>query len=117
MVKLGMLNSRLKDFYDVWLLARQFDFDGPTLASAIEKTFAHRGTAMAAQPAAFSPAFVTAKNAQWQAFVRKSRLADAPNNFAEVVETLATFLAPAAAALGDRRPFEPAWRAPGPWAT
>ena len=32
MVKLGALNSRMKDFYDIWLLSRQFDFDGPTLA-------------------------------------------------------------------------------------
>jgi hypothetical protein len=29
MVKLGTLNSRMKDFYDIWLLSRQFDFDGP----------------------------------------------------------------------------------------
>jgi hypothetical protein len=33
MVKLGILNSRMKDFYDIWLLSRQFDFDGETLAS------------------------------------------------------------------------------------
>ncbi len=35
MVKLGTLNSRMKDFYDIWLLSRQFDFDGPTLAQAV----------------------------------------------------------------------------------
>ncbi|MBW2593251.1 MAG: nucleotidyl transferase AbiEii/AbiGii toxin family protein [Deltaproteobacteria bacterium] len=34
MVKLGMLNSRMKDFYDIWLLSRQFDFDGAKLAAA-----------------------------------------------------------------------------------
>lgn len=43
MTKLGLLNSRMKDFYDLWLLARQFDFDGPTLATAIRRTFENTG--------------------------------------------------------------------------
>ena len=44
MVKLGVLNSRMKDFYDIWLLSRQFDFDGAKLAMAIQLTFEQRGT-------------------------------------------------------------------------
>ena len=32
MVKLGELNSRMKDFFDIWLLSRSFDFDGPRLS-------------------------------------------------------------------------------------
>jgi hypothetical protein len=36
LVKLGLLYSRMKDFYDIWLLSRQFDFDGRILAEAIE---------------------------------------------------------------------------------
>ena len=39
MVKLGLLNSRMKDFYDIWFLSRRFDFKGETLIEAIEKTF------------------------------------------------------------------------------
>jgi hypothetical protein len=35
MVKLGLVNSRMKDFYDVWLLSRQLDFDGEALAKAV----------------------------------------------------------------------------------
>ena len=46
MVKLGELNSRMKDFFDIWLLSRSFDFDGPRLCEAIEKTFKRRGTAL-----------------------------------------------------------------------
>ncbi|MEE8210918.1 MAG: nucleotidyl transferase AbiEii/AbiGii toxin family protein [Acidiferrobacterales bacterium] len=46
MVKLGVLNSRMKDFYDIWFLARQFDFDGRILTKAILKTFATRGTTL-----------------------------------------------------------------------
>lgn len=45
-VTLGALNSRMKDFYDIWLLSRQFDFNGPALAEAIRLTFERRGTAL-----------------------------------------------------------------------
>jgi hypothetical protein len=44
MVKLGTLNSRMKDFYDIWLLSRRFSFDGPMLARAVAATFANRKT-------------------------------------------------------------------------
>ncbi len=46
MVNLGLLNSRMKDFYDIWLLSRQFDFNGPELAEAISLTFARRDAAL-----------------------------------------------------------------------
>jgi hypothetical protein len=59
MVKLGLLNSRLKDSYDIWLMSRQLGFDGPSLATALEKTFAHCGTLMTAEPKAVSQAFTT----------------------------------------------------------
>jgi hypothetical protein len=117
MVKLGLLNSRMKDFYDVWLLSRQFDFDGASLASAIEKTFAHRGTTVTPQPTAFSTAFGNdpAKTVQWQAFVRKSRLPDAPAELAAVIDAVAEFLSPPATAASGGQPFAQHWRAPGPW--
>jgi hypothetical protein len=50
MVFLGELNSRMKDFYDLWLLARQFDFDGPTLAKSIAATFENRKTGIETSP-------------------------------------------------------------------
>ena len=117
MVKLGLFNSRMKDFYDIWLLSRQFDFDGEKLAFAIEKTFAHRGTTVSVHPTAFSPAFATdpTKTVQWQAFVRKSRLSDAPAELEAVVDAVAMFLAPPAAAASRGHLFGQLWRAPGPW--
>ena len=57
MTKLGLLNSRMKDFYDLWVLARRFDFDGTTLASAIRRTFANRKTAVRSHPTPLTPAF------------------------------------------------------------
>jgi predicted nucleotidyltransferase component of viral defense system len=119
MVKLGLLNSRMKDFYDVWLLSRQFEFDGATLASAIEKTFFQRGTTVTPEATAFLPGFASdaTRATQWQAFLRKSRLQDAPDDLATVVQAIATFLAPPTLAISEGRTLEAVWRAPGPWAT
>lgn len=117
MVKLGMLNSRMKDFFDVWLLARQFDFEGRTLAMAIAQTFATRRTVIPAEPTALTDAFAadSGKQAQWQSFIRRSRLQHAPDTLADVVTTLAVFLGPIAKALTSGKMFEYTWQAPGPW--
>jgi hypothetical protein len=117
MVKLGLLNSRLKDFYDIWLLSRQFTFDGASLATAIEKTFVHRGTPVTPEPTAFSAAFAAdaSKVAQWRAFLRKSRLDNAPQELASVTKAIALFLSQPAAAIRDGRPFSQVWPAAGPW--
>jgi hypothetical protein len=117
MVKLGTLNSRMKDFYDIWLLSRQFDFDGPKLSTAIERTFANRGTKAEAHPVALSAAFAKnpTKILQWQAFVRKSRLTDAPIDLGPVVDAVASFLLPPAVAISGTQSFDRFWRAPGPW--
>jgi len=57
MVKLGIMNSRMKDFWDIWLLSRQFDFAGQTLTEAIVTTFLTRHTVIPPVPIAFTPAF------------------------------------------------------------
>jgi hypothetical protein len=117
MVKLGMLNSRLKDFFDVWLLSRQFNFAGRTLVTAIAKTFATRRTVILAEPMVLTDAFAAApgKQTQWQGFIRRSRLLHAPDHLADVVTTLAVFLGPIARSLTSGQVFEHDWHAPGPW--
>jgi predicted nucleotidyltransferase component of viral defense system len=117
MVRREALNSRVRDFYDIWLLSRQFDFDGGVLSTAVKRTFANRRTEVPASPVAFGPAFGEQddKAAMWSAYVRKSRLGDAPSSFAAVVGAVAGFLGPVAAALADGRSFEKAWPAGGPW--
>ena len=56
LVTLGILNSRMKDHFDIWTLSRQFDFDGETLCDAIGKTFSNRGTTLVPFPPTPSPA-------------------------------------------------------------
>ncbi len=117
MTKLGLLNSRMKDFYDLWVLRRRFDFDGVTLAAAVRRTFAHRKTAVVAQPTALTPTFGgdAAKQTQWQGFVRKTRLDDVPKSLQSVIDELVPFLVPVAAAVESGSTFDRFWTAPGPW--
>lgn len=70
MVFLGTLNSRMKDFYDIWILARQFDYEGPKLTRAVKATFLHRATEIESSPVALTPGFAETQSARigWTAF-------------------------------------------------
>lgn len=97
MVKLGITNSRMKDFFDVWFLARRFDFDGTTLHQAIHATLARRQTVIGDQlPYPLTDGFAkeAKKQTQWSAFLRRNGLNGAPLNFEEVIEAIRAFVAP-----------------------
>lgn len=119
MVQLGMINSRMKDFYDLWTLARQFAFEGVSLSAAIQATFDRRNTRIPAQlPTAFTAEFTRdrGKATQWTAFLKKSRLVDGiPPTLSEIAETLETFLMPPTVALQTTGRFDQTWR-PTAWA-
>ncbi len=117
MVYLGTINSRMKDFYDVWLLSRRFGFDGATLAEAILRTFANRETKIDLDPVCFRNEFfgTNAAATQWRAFLKKAPGVDAPSTFAEVAGRLRDFLLPVAHTVGKGQQFEGRWEAPGPW--
>ncbi|EJU14872.1 nucleotidyl transferase AbiEii/AbiGii toxin family protein [Agrobacterium pusense] len=95
MVALGRANSRMKDFYDIWILSKSFDFSGDRLARAIAATFARRETAIPVDlPDALTPAFANdeQKQRQWNAFVRD--VSANPGSLEDVVTSLADFLIP-----------------------
>ncbi|RWK68269.1 nucleotidyl transferase AbiEii/AbiGii toxin family protein [Mesorhizobium sp.] len=95
MVALGRANSRMKDFYDIWILSKSFDFADDRLARAIAATFARRDTPIPVDlPDALTLAFANdeQKQRQWSAFVRD--VAVNPGNFEDVVASLAEFLMP-----------------------
>ena len=96
MVKLGMANTRMKDFHDVWFLARRFEFDRTILRQAIEATFARRQTNLAPSPEPLTDESANdpTKQAQWAAFLRRNGLTSAPSQFNEVVSELRRFLGP-----------------------
>jgi hypothetical protein len=81
LVVLDMGNSRLKDFYDLWMLSQNFPFDGATLARAVIATFERRQTTLPESvPVALTPRFTTdaAKVAAWRAFTQRNRLGPLP---------------------------------------
>ena len=93
MISLGMLNSRLKDFYDLYVLSKTHDFDGETLKTAIQETLHHRGTSIG-YIAAFDESFLSPyKKSQWNSFIRNKD----PNHIIEleeVIEELKLFINP-----------------------
>jgi hypothetical protein len=118
MVYLRTLNSRMKDFYDVWLLASQFAFDGALLAKAVAATFANRETAVDVAPIAFTPEFTEQVStlAQWTAFRNKLPNTECPEKLSEVVTFLTEFLLPVARACESGESFGRRWMPGGPWA-
>lgn len=118
MVMLGMANSRLKDFYDLWFLSDNFEFEGKTLCQAIKATFARRRTPLPnSSPLALTPEFAadTAKVTQWNAFLRKAKLLTDGKTFSEVVALLQDFLMPPSQAATQGEPFEKFWFPGGTW--
>jgi hypothetical protein len=99
MVVLGRANSRMKDFHDIWVLKRTYEFKGDALARAIAATFARRKTEIPAErPDALSRAFAEdpVKQRQWEAFLQDVAVKP-PSSLVDVVDALADFLMPPAA--------------------
>lgn len=112
MVTLGDLNSRMKDFYDIWLLARQFDFDSELLGEAIHQTFRKRSTELP-DTLPFSPEFIVLKQTQWRAFLRRLGDETVPENLSEICDVLQVFLPQF---LNHAEIVQnQVWKAPGPW--
>lgn len=94
-VSLGVVNSRMKDFYDLWMIAQTFTFEGAVLAKALQQTFERRRTSWPEQiPSGLGEAFANERDAQWRAFLTRDRLAAAPASLIQVNEDLRTFLQP-----------------------
>jgi len=108
----------MKDFYDIRVLSRTFDFRGEILAEAVEKTFEKRNTPVNPAAALFDPSFGKdgGKNVQWQGFIRKTKLINAPESFEDVIAAVVKlFLEPLAASIAEGQAFNRNWTAPGPW--
>lgn len=115
--KLGMLNTRFKDYYDLRYVANRFEFDGSVLTAAIAATFERRGTPLPpALPVGLSPAFATdpIKQTQWAAFRRRQPQQNLPD-LPDVVAEITRFVEPPMLAATARRPFSHKWGLTGAW--
>lgn len=115
MVELGDANSRMKDFYDIYTMSRQFDFNGPDLATAIRMTFENRETELPKKVSSFRREFIETKETQWQAFRRKLEQDHIPAEFGKIVMGIDKFLTPVVNSLLNRVEMAENWNAPGPW--
>ena len=117
LTKLGLLNSRMKDYYDLALLSRMYSFGGENLIEAMIATFRHRGTSIEAKPVGLTDAFYAdpARAVQWRAFVRRSRFAEEPGALEKLVADVRRFAFPVLIAAIGEIPFMARWQAGGSW--
>lgn len=118
-VQLGMGNSRMKDFYDIWALSETFAFDGPELREAVARCFERRGTSWAGEmPEALTPAFYSNPQLQhyWTAYGHQGGLLHLPPSaFEEIGSRLQSFLGPVRNSILAGEPFDMHWSPAGPW--
>jgi len=118
MVALEKVNSRMKDFYDLWALAQNLDFKGPLLQAAVRATFERRRTAVPERtPLALTPEFSDdpTKQVQWAAFVRRLSSRETIIDLPEAVDVIRDFMMPPVLALSAGKSFRADWRPGGPW--
>lgn len=117
MVELDLANTRIKDFYDVWLLSQNLEFQGEVLAEAIKTTFANRLTSLPDNPPnALTSQFAgsAVKINQWKAFLRKNRF-DMEIDLTEVVQLISEFLMPVINSLNKNQNFSLRWQPNRKW--
>ncbi len=117
MVRLGIANTRMKDFHDLWAMATTLEFKGEPLAAALAATFQRRGTPLPLEPpVALRPEFSADpdKQTQWSAFSQRVVISPALTLEA-VVEMLGRFLLPPVSAAASGKPFKQEWSAGGDW--
>ena len=110
MLQLGELNSRMKDFYDVWYLAHRIPFKMSTLTEALKATLTTRKTEVPERPNIFEPSFWThaIKQEQWKNFVRQNRFEGIPE-FPQLMGELEIFLKPILVGLARKCSKDVGW--------
>lgn len=111
MVNLGIANSRMKDFYDIWTLLKSYQFDGAILSQAIFDTFERRKTIISNDiPLVFTEEFYkdNSKQTQWNAFLRKGKYKETIA-LADLVLLIKELLLPVFETLGANKDFHKKW--------
>jgi hypothetical protein len=118
MVQLGALNSRMKDFYDIWLLMRQFNFDGHHLTEALKRTFSRRKMDLPQGERLLVDEIYDEKSDSqtlWKAFLTRSGIENVPERLVTVAKAIDGFLLRPVEAVRSGDPLRENWQAPGPW--
>ncbi|MDY0289157.1 MAG: nucleotidyl transferase AbiEii/AbiGii toxin family protein [Sphaerochaeta sp.] len=108
-ISLGKANSRMKDFYDIYVLSKSIDFSGETLQAAIRETLDNRKTNLDVI-VAFESGFCDDphRKGQWTSFV-KGKNVDSSLNLTEVISQITIFLLPIVHALREETKYQKVW--------
>ena len=108
-VSLGVVNSRYKDFYDIYTMAHRFDFSGMELKQAIIETFGHRKTTLE-RIVAFEDGFADDiyRKGRWNGFIKTKR-ANTDLSLGNTIIFIRSFLEPIVTAINNNSPFEKKW--------
>ena len=118
LVLLGMANSRMKDFYDLWVLCRSFPFNGTSITAALRATFRRRKTALPADvPVALTDAFAldAQKQTQWKSFVNRADLSAKAATLQDIMADIREFLLPPTQAVIAKNKFTATWEPAEGW--
>ncbi len=116
-VSRGLANSRLRDYYDLWLLPTLGTYEGTQVATAVGATFGHRGTDVPADvPVGLSSAFFgdPVNQAAWRSFLSGRRV-EAPSDLEDVCEAIIAFIMPPAAAAASESSYSSMWNPSSGW--
>ena len=116
-LNLADLNSRMKDFYDIWALSNSYEFDGKVLREAITATCSRRQTVIDTQAEIFSEGFANRsdKQTQWGAFIRKGIFEQAPETFILLMKEIRKFLFPLTESIKKHQSFDKRWTFDRDW--
>ena len=119
-IQLGMANSRMKDYFDLWMLSQRFTIEGEVLREAIQSTFTKRQTPLPeSEPVGISEEFANndSKRLQWGGFVKRQNRKEAPPDLHEVVRVIRDFLMPIVANISASGSVPEVWTPDAGWTT
>ena len=120
MIEIGLTNSRMKDYHDIWMLSRTLEFDGQDLADAMRATFERRHTELPAE----TPAELTREYAgqpetsrMWNTYRKgfSASASDLPEDLQDVADAIALFVMPAAIVAASATAFGKTWAPTSGW--
>jgi len=117
-VKLGLLNSRMKDFYDIWLIMRQFNFNGVSFTESLKRTFRHRKTPLPEDKPLFAEEIYDEKSDRqtlWKAFLKRRDIKHSPEKLRTIAREIEEFLIKPLDAIKKEQWFNEEWKAAGVW--
>lgn len=118
MVKLGLVNSRMKDFFDIWILSQQLSFAGESLQNAIKMTFEKRQTLLNALPDSINEIFYTdlIHQTRWTQFLKNIQNEEKNIELPKIINELKEFLEPIVTASINNQIFSKTWNYEKKWA-